>query len=279
MVCVLDSCSILNLLNSFADERILKNITKVFEQVYVSKYVYDKEIFNKTHRYKDWHNDVYNLYYNAGIEKFRYLDGLNDVENFVNKFCKRNAINFKKDGEYYSTLTALQISRFNLPDSDFNSKLQRVLLVTDDAPAKADYDFLFENNQIGSIISSVDLVIILYIKNVIKNIKEVKDYISNCITLYNRELTDFHIELKKLASNSRNIKENQLITNLIGLLNDNDYEQIQSTPKNPQYRDFYKNNPAIKVKIAELKNLTFKTKIPELRERKKSIHRDLIWKI
>jgi len=277
MVCILDSCSILNLLNALKDDRIFKKISAVFDQVYVSQYVYSNEIFNKKLKYKDLHDNINNFYHSAGLGEIIYTEDLNDVEIFVNNFCKKKSISLKDDGEYYSSLTALHISRFHLPDSDFNTKVQRVLFVTDDAPAKDEYEILFESNQIGGIITSVDLVIILYIKDVIKSIKEVKNYISDCIMLYKKELTNIDNALKKLPFNTS--KESQLVTNLIGLLSDNNYEQINLTLKKPLYKDFYKNNPQVKTMVSGLKNLTFKTKIPELLKRKEEIHKDLIWKI
>lgn len=164
--CLLDACTVINLIHIDEDDFLLKKIKKldihINELVFneIRDNVYDKpwreldsKFADKTKRkeikkvieqkltfYRGKKNSNQDLLDNLGSD---YFDRMKNLTNY----SKRD------NGELYSTAHALYLSRYYYKNVSF---------YTDDYPAKDDFSYFFYNQQIGQIKDSVDFIILLY---------------------------------------------------------------------------------------------------------------------
>ena len=169
MILVLDACSISNMINVFQDDSLLIEIRKCFKEVYITPEVIQEVINNKADYiefYKNRWIEMNELYHRLDFNNYVYKDdhGKKDCVHFITKFADLKSLPFKKtSGEYYSSLLSLYISRLGL--TEFAENANKILFVTDDAKAEKSYKALFSTNQIGNIIDSVDILLILYLRD------------------------------------------------------------------------------------------------------------------
>lgn len=164
--CLLDACTVINLIHIDEDDFLLKKIKKldihindlVFTEVRSNVYVrpwrdLDSKYVDKTKReeikkiiekkltfYRGKKNNNQDLLDNLGSD---YFDRIRELTNYTKR----------ENGELCSTAYALYLSRYYY---------KNVTFYTDDYPAKDDFSGFFNHQQIGQIKDSVDLIILLY---------------------------------------------------------------------------------------------------------------------
>lgn len=189
--------TILKVVLDEVNENASKNLTARSEQKLIKNYI-DRNI----HKYVSYSN-------------FDYLVSLPFVKK-VNNYTDDN-------GELHCTTYALHWSRY-VSESIFS-----VHLFTDDDGVTSDFKEFFEANSLGQILATVDLLNILYQKELIGK-QVVLNFAYNLKKLYVSEYNEL-LQLCKKANFSggiTGIKENALLTKLIGLLNNSDFAKISS---------------------------------------------------
>jgi hypothetical protein len=283
MILVLDACSISNLINVFQDTSLLAEIRKCFKRVYITREVI-KEVNDNKHAYlelyKNRWNDIDELYDKLCLSDNIHEDDADKSQciSFLTKFSHAKKLDFKTgDGEYYSSLLALYISRWGI--ADFAENTNKVMFVTDDARAEVAYNTLFATNQIGSIIDSIDILVILYLKSKITK-KRVLQYIEGLFGLYNKELNQLRFILNGIDIKEKNNLKQRLITeNLRQLLYDGNIPGLLNSLGEARFREYFSDHKKVKEVINKLSPITYQKKIPSLKERKNEVMNDLIWKI
>ena len=283
MILVLDACSISNLINVFQDDSLLLEIRKTFKQVYITREVIKEVNDNKAdfiEFYRGRWDDLEELYSKLALTDFVYEDdkGKKECVSFLTKFSEAKKMSFNKsDGEYYSSLLSLYISR--LGEVNFGENTNKILFVTDDARAEKLYNELFAVNQIGNIIDSIDIVVILYLKNKIAKSRVIQ-YIEGLFSLYNRDLNKLRFILNGIdVKNKSNLKQRLITEELRQLLYDGNIAELISSLGNPRFRKYLSDNKKVKMNIEKLSGSTYQKKIPSLKSRKGEIINDLVWKV
>ena len=150
---ILDACTIINLIHIDEDDYLMKKLSllefkicnKVFEEVrkntnykYKSAKPYPIELANT--------NEQKLNYFRSKIHNDNsYLD-LSDSISELFSYSKEN-------GEYLSILLSCYLNTF---------EKTQILFITDDKPAKDFFNTFLNNNKIGYIEDSVDLLVLLY---------------------------------------------------------------------------------------------------------------------
>lgn len=283
MILVLDACSISNLINVFQDNSLLIEIRKCFKEIYITPEVI-KEVNDNKKDYVDFFKDRWDemeeLYSKLSLKDYIHKEDKEkkDCISFLTKFSTAKKVAFNNsDGEYHSSLLSLYVSR--LGNVDFAENTNKILFVTDDARAEDAYYALFTTNQVGSIIDSIDIVLILYLKGKILKSRLIQ-YIEGLFTLYNKELNNLKfiltgIDLKEKA----NSKYRQNTEFLRQLLYDGNIPELKNILGSPGFKKYFSDNKKVKSAIEKLSLSTYKNKIPSLQSRKYDVQNNLIWKV
>lgn len=247
--CLLDACTVINLIHIDEDDFILKKIDNldvhindtVFNEIKLN--VYDRlnnkkfsKYSNKKHLEEKRKSIEQKLTFFRG-KKNNNEEFLKDVgENYFKKIIEITSYSQKANGELCSTGHALYLSRFNE---------KKVNFYTDDYPAKEHFSFFFDYQQIGQIKDSVDLLILLYwidktfteyqLDNILS---ELHSQYSTETTLLKQNLENFYNDkvdihfLKRKKEIAKNLKF------LIKKLNNFDFQNIGDI------RDYFANKKA-----------------------------------
>jgi len=194
-----------------------------------------------------------------------YEDKYKEVIPFVKKVH-----NYKDDnGELHCTSYALYYSRCK-------KTLYETFLFTDDDGAIGDFEDFFKINSIGSILTTIDLLNILYRKENIPK-KAVLNFAENLKKLY---ISDFN-ELSKLAHEataSKGIKsrESALLTEIREQLDSIKFDEIKKliSHRSSIYKKIKKHNKKFDELLNKVINLDYK-KIKTLDEKIKQLEK--IW--
>jgi len=188
MIAIVDACSILNILQVFFDEKYIEDLKHEFKEVFITHKVFEEIIDNKHKNFQNDHdsqNRLDNVIRDSYLETLIYDDNYEDCQKMIEKSIKSQQI-WDKNGEYYSASLALYLSREGA--EKFYENLLSIVFVTDDAPAEQDLKEFFQINQIGTIINSIDLMTIFYLKErITKN--ELIGYCTALKDLYAKELS------------------------------------------------------------------------------------------
>lgn len=251
IVCILDACSIINLIHideeDYLVKRLINNVEfylcqEVFKEV--NKNVYDKinnlpkerrvkinELNNKREeiskvlnvfRRNQKHDDQIRHELGNG-----FFDEVQDLTNYP-----------KNNGEFYSTALALYLSRFKLiknSQSDFvNTK---VFFHTDDYPAKNDFSSFYLHQQIGYIEDTADLLLLLYRLDDSFNKIQLDRFLSNLFSEYAPEVSSLEKRLRELKTElSINLrKDRNFVYNLSQLINKLDEHNFNGINENADF--------------------------------------------
>ena len=198
--CLLDACTVINLIHIDEDDFLIRKIEKVnymlnstvFEEV--KKNVYKP--LDKEEKFK--HSDK------VAIEEKRklidqvlpkFLSRINDNEKLVKdlgydyfvRISEELRYNKNLNGELCSSAYALYLSRINS---------EKVFFYTDDYPAKDYFTPFFNHNQIGHIKDSVDFLLLVYWLNDNFSKRELVNMLSKLYSLYATEVTLLKKELE-----------------------------------------------------------------------------------
>jgi hypothetical protein len=207
ITCILDACSVINLIHIDEDEFLQKKIEKldininelVFNEVKSNVYnklnLIDKRKSANISNTKELRKKI-----DIQLTYFRSKRKLNEdlFKELGNDYFERIGIitgYIKPNGELHSTALALYLSR---------NESKKVFFYTDDFPAKNDFLNFFEFQQIGQIKDSVDFLVLLFWIDENFTQKELSKYINKLFSEYAMEVSFLEKELKSYLESSFN---------------------------------------------------------------------------
>ena len=198
IICILDTCSILNLLSIDEDDLLWKSISKHLDIIICEKVVGELRVnaFKKDQlkaKKEDVDQKLGKLWLNCIYDNT--LIGKHG-NNFFKDFS--NSLNYKKmNGEFYSVCLAFSFSQ---------EKSIKLFFHTDDKRAKNEFNRFFQNHQIGYIEDTADLLLLIY--RFEKSITK-RHLIKFLDSLYSEYATEISALLKKLRSISTDINSDR----------------------------------------------------------------------
>jgi hypothetical protein len=282
MILVLDACTISNLIHAFQDTSLIKDLYKCFSEIYIPREVI-KEVHSNENAYLTLYNNNWDklrqLYSDIKLREFIHeLDSSKtDCADFFSNFSDKKKLQYKINGEYYSSLLSLFISR--LGNSNFNENTNKILFATDDAKAEKLYKELFSSNQIGIIVDSIDIITMFYLKGLLTKTRTIQ-FIESLIGIYNILIRDLRNEILKLKRNKNtSIRIQLLLTSYLEKIDAYDINEINNILENALYKKIFTTYPKIKdlTKLL-IQNQTSK-KIQRLKIRRDELINGLIWKV
>ncbi len=235
--CLLDACTIINLIHIDEDDFILKKLAKL--DIHINDVVFSEVKINVYDRLSNTNISKYSN--KVSLEKNRKLidqklvffrgkkndndNLLNDLgENYFEKIKQITDYGKKTNGELCSTAYALYLSRCNE---------KKVFFYTDDIPAKQDFTPFFDYQQIGHIKDSVDLIILLYWLDENFTEQQLKNVLSELYSQYATDVKLLQNALEKFqqdnvdAKYKRSYKDaSDKLSILIHKLRDLDFQDI-----------------------------------------------------
>lgn len=222
MILVLDACAFLNLLKSLRDEKYFDVIESEVEEVYIASDKIQKEIHSKRYENLLPNDDDMREYIDRVIiprlARYTCSEDTRDCQAFL-----KGATGYaKENGEFYSAALSLYLSRMS--GNKLYEQLLAVHLVSDDLDALEDFEQFFRTNQIGQIISSTDLMMVLYIRERITR-KELDNFFFSLKSLYSRAHAEVKDEIKRLAQRENDVKIQSCLSMIMNLLESSDTRQ------------------------------------------------------
>lgn len=280
MFLILDACTISNLINVFHDTSILSLVRKTFGEVYITQEVFD-EVYKNLTKLKFLYNenwDELNETYKE-CKLHEIISGLDkdkkECNSFFIKYCLGKQLTFKENGEYFSTLLCFYLSRMG--EIDFCENINNILFVTDDAKAETLYQDFYSRNQIGIIIDSIDIIIILYLKNVITKFKAIS-YIEGLFNIYRVNFISVKLEIERIRKKETDVRFQSLITKLIEIISSPNLEEANIIFQDENLQKLFNRHKKLKHKVKSLKDGNNTVQLNYIRERFFELKNDLIWK-
>jgi hypothetical protein len=216
MIAVLDACTIINLILTVNDDRYIKYTEHAFKTVAIVDKVYSEVKENrKDNGVDDDFKEEYERICFSYLNRFVHPSPNEDLINFVQKVHNYN----KRNGELLSVSHALSLSR----QYDKKDNFLSVYFVTDDDPATEEFRSFYELNNIGQILSSIDLLMMYALKGWITR-EEVFSYCRALKFLYNRPSAILAKEVKRLIEKNEIVlaKEQIVASSIVSLINELD---------------------------------------------------------
>lgn len=205
ITCILDACSVINLIHIDEDDFLQKKIEKldirinelVFKEINLNVYnklnLIDKRKSPDSSNTKDSIKKI-----EIQLTYFRSKIKLNEdlFKELGDDYFKRigEITGYEKaNGELHSTALALYLSRI---------ESKKIFFYTDDYPAKNEFSDFFELQQIGQIKDSVDLLILLYWLDEKFTEKQLLEFLSKLFSEYAIEVSFLEKELKSYLENN-----------------------------------------------------------------------------
>ncbi len=268
MIAIIDTCTILHLLQINYDDKYINLLEKTFEEVKIVPIVYVEICKNKYENIIDVKNkELIDSIIFKQIKNFIANENFEKADNFTKK---SNNGKYKYNGESLSVSYALARSRIG--ENDFGENLLKTHFISDDSPAKNDFEYFFKINVLGQIIDSIDLMTIFCLKGFISK-NEVLNYCNSLKQLYNKELSILLSMLKIYSYNqSENIdsKEKMVITKLIEILSavdDDLIEKLNALKENSSYKSIIKRKFDWDNQLTKIIESNFREKIPNINKR------------
>ncbi|MCS3532851.1 hypothetical protein [Chryseobacterium sp. JUb7] len=267
MIAYLDTCTILNLLQINYDDEYIKFLQKTFDHIKLTPKVFDELRKNKFINVVDDLNkvDLDNIIFGQ-LANFIDNSDCSDVLEFTRT---HNSNCFKDNGESHSVSYSVQESRFG---NDFGENLLKTHFITDDEPAKTDFDHFYNINLMGRILNSIDLMTIFWLKKYISK-NQLITYCHSLKLLYNKDVGLLIIKLKDYSSkfiDELKTKQKIILTNFIEILNDLSGDvnaKITEILSKDEFKQILKNNKDWDNLISSVQKSNFREKIPYINER------------
>ena len=236
ITCILDACTIINLIhiddengylidmlshmNIFLSEKVFKEVN---DNVYDKIDKLRKSEKSKFGRIKDLRKEI--------DQKLTIFRGKQILDIQLKKDFGENCFNqikeltgySKSNGEFYSTVLALYLSR------NYDSK---IFFHTDDFPAKYEFEAFFKYQQIGYVEDTADLLVLLYRIDERLNVNDLDQALSNLASEYSREVSILEKKLRQYQIPTKDIKKMRGIKIkldlLISKLSNHDFSEIGS---------------------------------------------------
>lgn len=268
MIAIVDTCAILNLIQINYDDKYIRLLEKVFDEVKIVPLVFKEICENKFENVFDSENkELLDEIIFKQVQNFIEHDTIEKVLNFTKK---SNAIKFKENGESHSVGYAMTKSR--LGNSQLMENLLKTHFISDDSPAKSDFEYFYQINVAGQILDSIDLMTIFCLKELIgKN--EVIQYCTLLKQLYNKDVSVFLINLKKYHSSysgKLSAKEKTIVTKIIDIIssmNDDFIDEILKIKTDPSFRSIIKKGSELDNLLTKILSSNSREKIPNINKR------------
>jgi hypothetical protein len=278
MIAIVDACSILNILQVFFDEKYIEDLKHEFKEVFLTHKVFEEIIDNKHKNFQndpDSQNRLDNVIRDSYLETLIYYDNYEECHKIIEKTIKSKHT-WDKNGEYYSASLALYLSREG--KEKFYENILSIVFVTDDAPAEQDLKEFFQINQIGTIINSIDLMTIFYLKErITKN--ELISYCTALKDLYAKELSFIKNEVESLKKSEKNIKIQMALSQILIFLEEGKYDELKELDGKKYFKKILQSNKRLKHLINDIDTNKLRRKIRTIDERIRQIKNEYIWKI
>lgn len=280
MFLVLDACTISNLIHIVQDDSLFRLLKKSFSCIYITTEVIaevEKNKFANLSYYDNSRESVNQLItdirlndYISNLDKDKY-----DCVSFLRKFARFENRQLKEqDGEFYCALLALYLSRWGIENlMEYNNK---ILFATDDSRAEQLYLKLFSTNQIGSIIDSIDLLSIFYLKGFFSK-KELLNKINSIIEIYWSQLHDTKSLISEIKETRLSTRHQLCLTSLMEMVLNYEFDKISDSFHENGFKNLYQDFPKLKVLLKELVETRSERKLSYLRGRHKELSNDQLW--
>jgi hypothetical protein len=278
MIAIVDACSILNILQVFFEEKYIEDLKLEFKEVFITHKVFEEIINNKHKNFQndpDSQNRLDNVIRDSYLETLIYEENYEDCHKILEKTIKSKHT-WDKNGEYYSASLALYLSREG--KEKFYENLLNIVFVTDDAPAEQDFKEFFQINQIGTIINSIDLMTIFYLKKrITKN--ELISYCTGLKDLYAIELSFIKNEVESLKKSEKKIKIQMALSQILIFLEDGKYNELKELDGKKDFKKILHSNKRLKHLINNIDTNKLRRKIRYIDERIWQIKNEYIWRV
>jgi hypothetical protein len=205
ITCILDACSVINLIHIDEDDFLQKKIEKL--DIKINELVFkeiNSNVFNKLNlidkRKSADSATIKDLIKRIEIQVSYYRSKIKLNEDLFNDFGTDyferigNETGYVKvNGELHSTALALYLSRI---------ETKKIFFYTDDYPAKNEFSSFFEYQQIGQIKDTVDLLVLLYWIDDNFTEKQLLKLLSKLFSEYAIEVSYLEKELKSYLENN-----------------------------------------------------------------------------
>jgi len=232
ITCVLDACSIINLIHIDENDFLLKKLKnidfylceKVFKEVNIN--VFDK--INKIRRNEELNSQVVKARkeeINKKLNQFRSNQMLDyvikhDLGDDIFDEVRRLTGYTKYNGEFYSAVLALYLSRCKPLKHNSNDFIPTKLYFhTDDYPAKNEFDSFYRYQQIGYIEDTADLLILIYRLDDNFTLRQLDIALNDLFSEYATEVVLLKRKLRNYKKNlPKNLIRDKFFVNNLNLL-------------------------------------------------------------
>ncbi len=220
---VFDACALINLLIIDDGDLLLNAVNRLSaiegeEKICISETVM-REIRVNLGKRRDNKDEYTEIIRKISLRVKVYYD-INLIDHFPKDYIHeiKDFLGYKKkdNGELFSTALSLLLSR---------KERHHVIFYTDDVPAKEDFTYYFNYQQIGYIADTADLLIFLYWHDNSISYTTLKQKLNNLRSCY---LTDYTVIKEELSAlvNKLTGKKNLKIRTYLSYVNDTIYKPI-----------------------------------------------------
>lgn len=204
MVIVLDACSLLHLVNAQQSSTYLDLLKEEFKAVWITAFVRKEAEANQSqYIYLYDSKDIMWELWNGQIKVDDItMDDEKECATYVKNIASKYDYKFKRNGEFYSAALSVCLSRSTGPEGIM---VPRILFTTDEARGQQLYEDLISFNQVGKIVDSLDLVLMLYVRNRLSH-GEALSFCNGLIGLYHTSIN----QLKQAAEAAHKKEQNEL---------------------------------------------------------------------
>jgi len=242
MYLILDACTIINLLQI---DLICEDEECRLEYDYLSRIVntnFKIKVIEKVFQevQNNYSANLQYRYQKKSLEKYINTDlkviistGI-DTEVFQSllDFIKTSTNYIKDNGELHSTAYALYLSRY---ENSNNYLMLQTHFVTDDDGAYNDFVNFFYQNQLGNIFSTLDLLMLLHLKNIFT----FQHVIKFALDLKKQYVTTLNASLERIENLQKKSLPTKIIATLSSLhfsINQLDLDKIKAIMLNRNYQ-------------------------------------------
>lgn len=278
MIFILDTCTINNLLQvdltcnddeCELEYNYLSKINKQFE-IKLPQKNYDELKNTFTKNFSDGKKIKYLRDY---ITKYipAYLDTVDKSDydsslEFIKKICPK--YKDEDNGELHSTVYALYLNRYK------KSLAFQTYFITDDDEAIQDFKAVFKNNYLGEIFTTIDLLLILSIYEIISH-KNVMDFAHDLKKQYIQSYSELIYEIELLQKTDLKAQESSFLTKLYENIEKLNFDNIKVDMKHSLYKNIKNKQKSIDILLNKL--LSENLKKVDILEKKVSEIKSKYW--
>lgn len=278
MIFILDTCTINNLLQvdltcnddeCELEYNYLSKINKQFE-IKLPQKNYDELKNTFTKNFSDgkkikYLSDYITKYIPAYLDTVDKSDYDSSLE-FIKKICPK--YKDEDNGELHSTVYALYLNRYK------KSLAFQTYFITDDDEAIQDFKAVFKNNYLGEIFTTIDLLLILSIYEIISH-KNVMDFAHDLKKQYIQSYSELIYEIELLQKTDLKAQESSFLTKLYENIEKLNFDNIKVDMEHSLYKNIKNKKKSIDILLNKL--LSENLKKVDILEKKVSEIKSKYW--